>query len=174
MAKAAAIRRRDGSDAESCGYVTFILSIPLSVIYFLWAFLPDDVILGFNVDHYPPRVLAGHIPAYLMMLFVCLPFLYMGLNMMSSPALDDIDTLWDTRARSQVGGGFGIERASNHAEKDGSGVENGCGGASAMHGIRNHLFREDGYCSVPNISDLDVHAINLHIRKKLQKKQKNS
>jgi hypothetical protein len=39
-----------------------------------------------------------HVPAYLSLLFVLAPVLYMGLNMLSCRGADGIDGMWDTRS----------------------------------------------------------------------------
>ena len=44
--------------------------------------------------------MASYIPAYLLLLFITIPILYMGMNMCSCPALDSIDSIWDTRSNA--------------------------------------------------------------------------
>ncbi|KAL9189697.1 hypothetical protein ACHAXT_009372 [Thalassiosira profunda] len=92
------------SSTAACGYVTFLLCNVLLVIYPLWALLPHRIIASIEEKyaiHYPPRELALYIPTYLALLFVFVPVLYMGLNMRSSPAADDIDGVWDARAHER-------------------------------------------------------------------------
>ena len=57
--------------------------------------------------YYPPRELAVHVPAYLSLLFVLAPVLYMGLNMLSCRGADGIDGMWDTRSGDDDDGGDG-------------------------------------------------------------------
>ena len=37
-------RRRDVSSAESCGFVTYLLSFPIAAAYVAWAFVPDHIL----------------------------------------------------------------------------------------------------------------------------------
>lgn len=141
------IRGRDSSSTEACGYTTFLLSNALFVLYMLWAFLPDDVIQHIDENYttyYPPRELAGYIPAYLSLLFVFAPFLYMGLNMRTCPAVDSVDGIWDTR--------------SNACREEGEDCD-GCGSGVPIG-------------SLPAICDEDVRSVNLRIRERLMKQNR--
>lgn len=86
---------------------------------------------------YPPRALASYIPAYLLLLFITIPILYMGMNMCSCPALDSIDSIWDTR--------------SNAAP------------LTSSSSSPSFIFSD----SLPEIYDEDVTSINLRIRQRL-------
>lgn len=89
--------------------------------------------------YYPPRELAAYIPAYLALLFVFVPILYMGLNMLSCPAVDSIDGMWDTQSNCQ-------------SMKDDVNA-------------RCVPFMDEGVnYSVPTICDEDVRSVNLRLR----------
>ena len=83
--------------------------------------------------------MAGYIPAYLVLLFVFIPVMYMGLNMMTCPKVDSIDGIWDTR--------------SNECDCDKSDFACGDGPTD----------------SLPAICDEDVRQVNLRIRQQLRK-----
>jgi hypothetical protein len=87
--------------------------------------------------------LANYIPAYLLLLFVTIPILYMGLNMLYCPALDSVDSIWDTR--------------SNKAPSTTS--------SSSINDDNTNSFTFSD--SLPEIYDEDVRVINLRIRQKL-------
>jgi hypothetical protein len=91
--------------------------------------------------YYPPRDLAGYIPAYLVLLFVSVPFMYMGLNMLSCPPVDSIDHIWDTQSIPSS------SSTSLFATKD-----------------VNKDQRRVGDYSVPTICDEDVRLVNLRLR----------
>lgn len=91
--------------------------------------------------YYPPRDLAGYIPAYLVLLFVSVPFMYMGLNMLSCPPVDSIDHIWDTQSIPSC------SSTSLFVAKD----------------VYKDQGRVDDY-SVPTICDEDVRLVNLRLR----------
>ena len=43
--------------------------------------------------------MAVHLPAYILSLFVVVPLLYAGLNVLWTPRYDSLDTLWDGHSR---------------------------------------------------------------------------
>mmetsp|Transcript_4012 Transcript_4012/g.7157 ORF Transcript_4012/g.7157 Transcript_4012/m.7157 type:complete len:159 (-) Transcript_4012:460-936(-) len=148
------IRRRDNSSTEACGYVTFLLSNVFFIIYFSWALLPSHVIKHIDehyTAYYPPRELAVYIPAYLALLLVFVPILYMGLNMLTCPTVDSIDGIWDTRSTN-----FGT--ASMRAESSGE-CTNECDNNNTANQI----------ASLPAICDEDIKLVNLRIRQQLKK-----
>mmetsp|Transcript_4682 Transcript_4682/g.9250 ORF Transcript_4682/g.9250 Transcript_4682/m.9250 type:complete len:141 (+) Transcript_4682:141-563(+) len=129
-------------------------------------------------SYYPPRELAGYLPAYLSILFVFAPILYMGLNMaMACPNnLDNIDWIWDT---------IDLENDRKTALKfDGNGcistfrnLDNNEGGREIdrVHQKNQgederltHCNSNEKY-SVPTIRDLDVRMVNLHVRRQLSR-----
>eukprot|EP00985_Skeletonema_marinoi_P004722 scaffold2051_cov139-Skeletonema_marinoi.AAC.6 len=92
--------------------------------------------------YYPPRDLAAYIPAYLALLFVFVPILYMGLNMLSCPAVDSIDNIWDTQS------------TCNSMNKD---VDARC----------SPVMGKGVNYSVPTICDEDVRSVNLRLRQNI-------
>mmetsp|Transcript_37757 Transcript_37757/g.91001 ORF Transcript_37757/g.91001 Transcript_37757/m.91001 type:complete len:143 (-) Transcript_37757:504-932(-) len=131
---------------QTCGYVTFLLSNSLFFVYFLWALLPDHIMKHIDDNYttyyyYPPRELAGYIPAYISLLFVFVPILYMGLNMLTCPKVDSIDGIWDTRS-------------------------NACAENENERGNANNSNQID---PLPTICDEDVRSVNLRIRQQLSK-----
>eukprot|EP00567_Pseudictyota_dubia_P012664 CAMPEP_0197455902 /NCGR_PEP_ID=MMETSP1175-20131217/41977_1 /TAXON_ID=1003142 /ORGANISM="Triceratium dubium, Strain CCMP147" /LENGTH=46 /DNA_ID= /DNA_START= /DNA_END= /DNA_ORIENTATION= len=36
--------RRDVSSAETCGFVTYVLSFPVAAAYLIWAYVPDAML----------------------------------------------------------------------------------------------------------------------------------
>ena len=92
--------------------------------------------------YYPPRDLAAYIPAYVALLFVFVPILYMGLNMLSCPAVDSIDGIWDTQSN--------------------------CKSVNGDVNVRCGSFMDQGASySVPTICDEDVRSVNLRLRQNI-------
>lgn len=108
--------------------------------------------------YYPPRELAGYIPAYLSLLFVFAPILYMGLNMVTCPKVDDIDGIWDTRSNMCVESSACNNDTSREDLLRESTQE--CGN----HNTSNEID------SLPAICDEDVRLVNARIRQQLMKK----
>mmetsp|Transcript_14353 Transcript_14353/g.30569 ORF Transcript_14353/g.30569 Transcript_14353/m.30569 type:complete len:159 (+) Transcript_14353:103-579(+) len=148
------VRQRDNSSTESCGYITFFLSNIFIIVYFLWALLPSHIIEHINehyTTYYPPRELAGYIPAYLALLFFFVPVLYMGLNMMTCSPLDSIDGIWDTRSN---------KCANSSIHRPFEECTNEC---------NNNSVDQLRIGSLPPICDEDIRQVNLRIRKQLSK-----
>lgn len=97
--------------------------------------------------YYPPRQLAVYIPTYLVLLFFCIPIMYMGLNMLYAPKLDDVDAIWDTMSN-----------------------ENMQGAESVKHSIDSQTNTENVGVAIPSICDLDVREVNRCIQEQLRKK----
>ena len=115
--------------------------------------------------YYPPRVLAGYIPAHLVLLFVIAPVLYMGLNMLSCPSVDSIDGMWDTRSNLLC-----CDTSISAPMKDDDPVVYYSMGESRKE-YNNDTFINGGQSieSLPAICDEDVRAVNLRIRQNLQR-----
>lgn len=131
-------------------------------------------------SYYPPRELAGYLPAYLSILFVFAPILYMGLNMtMACPKnVDNIDWIWDTidldndrKTALEFDGRGGISTFRKLDKKEGGrGIvrvnqKNERGDKRLMQCNSNEKY------SVPTIRDLDVRLINLHVRRQLLRQE---
>mmetsp|Transcript_33074 Transcript_33074/g.71484 ORF Transcript_33074/g.71484 Transcript_33074/m.71484 type:complete len:162 (+) Transcript_33074:76-561(+) len=158
MSSQQSVRRRDNSSTAACGYVTFLLSNAFIILYFLWALLPSHIVE--NIDehyttYYPPRQLAGYIPAYVALIFVFGPILYMGLNMLSCPKDDSIHGIWDTRSNAVFNNNMASSMCADLCS-EGS-MENEC----------NNFNISNEIDSLPSICDVDVKLINLRIRQGL-------
>eukprot|EP00956_Cyclotella_meneghiniana_P013411 scaffold19369_cov59-Cyclotella_meneghiniana.AAC.1 len=87
--------------------------------------------------YYPPRQLAVYIPTYFVLLFFCIPIMYMGLNMLCAPNLDDVDAVWDTMSNEDL----------QVAE-------------STKHIIDSQSNSENIGVAIPSICDLDVRELH--------------
>jgi len=143
------IRQRNSPSVESCGYTTYFLSNVFAVLYALWVFMPDSIAQQIDKQYgiyYPPRQLAVYIPTYFVLLFFCIPIMYMGLNMLCAPNLDDVDAVWDTMSNEDL----------QVAE-------------STKHIIDSQSNSENIGVAIPSICDLDVREVNHCIRQQLKK-----
>jgi len=144
---------------------------PCSIILIL--FIALNIFLAFNnillcipgnrdvhyTAYYPPRELAGYIPAYLSLLFVFVPILYMGLNMITCPKVDCIDGIWDTRSNACCMEDYSIRNDDLLGE-----CKKECGN------VDNTSNQID---SLPAICDEDVRLVNLRIRQQLKRQSRN-
>ncbi|KAL3801452.1 hypothetical protein ACHAWO_002164 [Cyclotella atomus] len=149
------------SNNESCGYVTFVLSNAFAILYALYAFLPDSLIQQideqYGITHYPPRELAVYIPTYLVILFFCVPIMYMGLNMLSAPKVDDVCAIWDTRSN---------ECRDNHQGVKFDACTSDC---KCVQCESSEDTGESEPFSIPSICDLDVRLVNQYMYQQLKK-----
>ena len=112
--------------------------------------------------YYPTRALAGYIPAYLVLLFVFAPILYMGLNMLSCPSVDSIDGIWDTRSNLCCNSSVSTKSDDDHMMCSVGTCSNGCNNDSFING--NQSIE-----SLPTLCDKDVRMVNSRIRLNMQR-----
>ena len=99
--------------------------------------------------YYPPRELAVHVPAYLSLLFVLAPVVYMGLNMLWCRGADGIDGVWDTRS----------DCAARNDHRESVEDDDDVGG-----GDEDRYLSSD---SLPEIRDEDVASVNSRVSRRL-------
>ncbi len=92
-----------------------------------------------------------HVPAYLSLLFVFVPVLYMGLNMLSCRGADGIDGMWDTRSDCVARDDHRLSVEGDAADDDDDDNED------------HHLLSE----SLPAICDEDVRSVNSRVSRRL-------
>lgn len=69
-------------------------------MYLMWAILPEETLHEWEITYYPDKAWALYIPTSLLCAFVAAPFLYAGLNILATPGVDSIDTVWDEYSRA--------------------------------------------------------------------------
>ncbi|RDX43134.1 PIG-P-domain-containing protein [Lentinus brumalis] len=83
---------------EFYGFVAWTSTYLLFVLYLLWAFLPDELILALGVSWYPNREWSLLIPAYGMVLVLLTYFTYFALALAGTPSFSDMRTITDSKA----------------------------------------------------------------------------
>lgn len=128
---------------EFIKWICFTLFSPLAISQTCTTLIPFLALIRDEnyTTYYPPRDLAGYIPAYLVLLVVSALFIYMGLNMLSCPSVDSIDNIWDTQSIPSC------SSTSLFATKD---------VYKDQRGVNDY--------SVPIICDEDVRLVNLRLR----------
>jgi hypothetical protein len=87
------------SSSEKCGFVCHMLCLPLTFLYFVWIWVPDDVLHAADITYYPEKSWSITIPVYISCLFVAAPIIYSIINRLSVPRVDSIDTVRDDFTR---------------------------------------------------------------------------
>eukprot|EP01053_Blabericola_migrator_P011443 Blabericola_migrator_1__11442@NODE_67_length_15652_cov_76_134937_g60_i0_p11_GENE_NODE_67_length_15652_cov_76_134937_g60_i0NODE_67_length_15652_cov_76_134937_g60_i0_p11_ORF_typecomplete_len155_score23_92PIGP/PF08510_12/2_1e24DUF3302/PF11742_8/0_00082DUF3302/PF11742_8/4_9e03DUF3302/PF11742_8/8_2e03CCSMST1/PF15013_6/0_013FixQ/PF05545_11/0_048DPM2/PF07297_12/0_041HRG/PF16954_5/0_2_NODE_67_length_15652_cov_76_134937_g60_i01316813632 len=62
-------QQKQETSVEVYGFVSFLLSHVVFVIYLIWAFIPDKVLEQYGITHYPTKYWAAAVPAWAWILF---------------------------------------------------------------------------------------------------------
>ncbi|KDQ11134.1 hypothetical protein BOTBODRAFT_35667 [Botryobasidium botryosum FD-172 SS1] len=91
-----------GRPQEFYGFVAWISTSLLCVLYFLWALLPDEWIVAAGVTWYPSREWAILVPSYTAIVILLTYFSYFSLAISSTPSFSDLRAFTDTYAHIPV------------------------------------------------------------------------
>ncbi|KAI9599507.1 PIG-P-domain-containing protein [Syncephalis fuscata] len=80
---------------EYYGFSVYLISIILAVLFSLWAYLPDQVLINVGIAYFPSKHWAIAFPAWTMMLFLFIYPVFMSINLMRTPSLDAYNTITD-------------------------------------------------------------------------------
>ncbi|KAL1191591.1 Phosphatidylinositol N-acetylglucosaminyltransferase subunit P [Cardamine amara subsp. amara] len=85
--------------SEVYGFVGSISTVVATVIFLIWAYVPDKLLESIGIHYYPSRYWVLAMPTYLMVsLFLALAF-YIGLNFIATPPPTSLNTLFDEYSR---------------------------------------------------------------------------
>jgi hypothetical protein len=82
-----------GQAMEIAGFVGWLASYAVLILYLFWAFTPDDVLLSMKISYYPDRYLAVAVPAWGIMTFLCWSCMVTGAHLMSTAAPGSFEIL---------------------------------------------------------------------------------
>ena len=85
---------------EVYGFVAWISSSVLFVLYWVWAFVPDPVLHSYGVTYFPAKYWALAAPCMLSVAVVCLYWTYEGVNRLFVLAPDDPAQVTDVFANT--------------------------------------------------------------------------
>ncbi|KAL1465057.1 hypothetical protein WDU94_004652 [Cyamophila willieti] len=78
------------------GFVLYLISNILFVVYLIWAFIPDPLLHYFGLTYLPLKYWAIAVPIYgLVSLFVFVMFFYPCINMLLVPPRESLNVLTD-------------------------------------------------------------------------------
>lgn len=80
--------------SEVYGFVGSISTIVASVIFFIWAYVPQSWLHSIGITYYPSRYWALAVPTYVMVSIVLMLGFYIGLNFISTPSPASIYTVF--------------------------------------------------------------------------------
>jgi hypothetical protein len=87
------------SSSEKCGFVCHVLCLPLTFLYFVWIWVPNDALHAADITYYPDKSWSVTIPVHMFGLFVAAPIIYSIINRLVVPRVDSIDTVRDDFTR---------------------------------------------------------------------------
>ncbi|KAK6635989.1 hypothetical protein RUM43_009641 [Polyplax serrata] len=81
------------------GFALYLICLCGLVVYTVWAAVPDCVLHSLGISYYPQKYWAIALPVYCMMaLAVFAFFIYPSMNLLLTPALDDMKVVTDSHA----------------------------------------------------------------------------
>ena len=92
-------REYHGASTEVYGFVSWICTFVLFLMYLIWAFVPDEILHHWGITYYPNKYWAIAAPTWLSVTFFAVIFLYVCLNLLLGSAdLDSLDAITDSHA----------------------------------------------------------------------------
>ncbi|CAE5962799.1 unnamed protein product [Arabidopsis arenosa] len=87
---------------EVYGFVGTISIVVATVIFLIWAYVPDKFLESLGIYYYPSKYWAMAMPMYLMVTLLLALVFYIGLNFMSTSTTTSFNTLFDEYSREDV------------------------------------------------------------------------
>ncbi|XP_068496638.1 phosphatidylinositol N-acetylglucosaminyltransferase subunit P isoform X2 [Phaseolus vulgaris] len=81
--------------SEVYGFVGSITTVVATVIFFIWAYVPESWLQSAGISYYPSRYWALAVPTYVMVTVVLMLGFYIGLNFISTPSPASLNTIFD-------------------------------------------------------------------------------
>lgn len=89
--------------SEVYGFVGSISTVVATVIFLIWAYVPDKFLESIGIHYYPSRYWVLAMPTYLMVTLVLGLAFYIGLNFISTPPPTSLNTLFGERPHRSLG-----------------------------------------------------------------------
>lgn len=90
--------------SEVYGFVGSITTVVFTVIFIVWAYVPDHWLHSVGIYYYPSRYWALAVPTYIMVTIVLAITFYIGMNFMATPPPTSFNTMFDEFSREAVSG----------------------------------------------------------------------
>ncbi|KAL3632414.1 hypothetical protein CASFOL_025398 [Castilleja foliolosa] len=85
--------------SEVYGFVGSITTVVATVVFFIWAYVPDDWLHSIGIYYYPSRYWALAMPTYLVVTIVLAITFYIGMNFMATPPPTSLNSMFDEFSR---------------------------------------------------------------------------
>ncbi|KAJ4837036.1 hypothetical protein Tsubulata_028291 [Turnera subulata] len=85
--------------SEVYGFVGSITTVVATVVFLVWAYVPEPWLHSVGIYYYPNRYWALAMPTYAMVSVVLALVFYIGLNFMSTPPPTSLNTVFDEFSR---------------------------------------------------------------------------
>ncbi|XP_021898101.1 phosphatidylinositol N-acetylglucosaminyltransferase subunit P isoform X2 [Carica papaya] len=85
--------------SEVYGFVGSITTVVATVIFLVWAYVPEHLLHSVGIFYYPSRYWALAVPTYGMVTVILALVFYVGLSFMSTPPPTSINTFLDEFSR---------------------------------------------------------------------------
>ncbi|KAM7268560.1 hypothetical protein ACFE04_010726 [Oxalis oulophora] len=89
--------------SEVYGFVGSITTFAATVVFLVWAYVPDPWLHSIGIFYYPSRYWALTVIVYVAVTIVLALVFYLGLNLMSTPLPTSLNTLFDEFSREPLG-----------------------------------------------------------------------
>ncbi|XP_022146985.1 phosphatidylinositol N-acetylglucosaminyltransferase subunit P-like [Momordica charantia] len=81
--------------SEVYGFVGSISTVVATVVFLIWAYVPDSWLHSVGIFYYPSRYWAVAVPAYVMVSIALALVFYIGLNFLSTPPPTSFNVMFD-------------------------------------------------------------------------------
>ncbi|KAK4379528.1 hypothetical protein RND71_001390 [Anisodus tanguticus] len=95
--------------SEVYGFVGSITTVVATVLFLVWAYLPEHWLHALGIVYYPSRYWALAVPAYAMMTIVLAVGFYIGLNFLATPSPTSFSMIYDEFTREPFRNGPSID-----------------------------------------------------------------
>ncbi|KAL0720758.1 hypothetical protein Bca4012_035357 [Brassica carinata] len=85
--------------SEVYGFVGSISTVVATLIFLIWAYVPDKLLESIGIHYYPSRYWVLAMPTYLMVTLLLGLAFYIGLNFIATPHPTSLNTLFDEYSR---------------------------------------------------------------------------
>ncbi|KAI3449017.1 hypothetical protein Pfo_005682 [Paulownia fortunei] len=90
--------------SEVYGFVGSITIVVATVIFIIWAYVPDYWLHSIGIYYYPSRYWALAMPTYIMATIVLAIGIYIGLNFMATPPPTSLKSMFDEYSKEPLSG----------------------------------------------------------------------
>ncbi|KAK6154181.1 hypothetical protein DH2020_013820 [Rehmannia glutinosa] len=88
--------------SEVYGFVGSITTVVSTVVFVIWAYVPDHWLHSIGIYYYPSRYWALAVPTYFMVTIVLAIGFYIGVNFMATPPPTSLNSMFDEFSREPV------------------------------------------------------------------------